>query len=172
MNFKQMEKAAKKNARLSLGITAPLTILSILFVVFNIDRNAIFSNELQFYENLYFIPLWVAFICSILAFILKNPNALERLGKIPKPLIYLIFPIPFTSLIRSNIFNFTEQTIDHYIIIATLVSTLIGFIFILYLLISAIVSETRGLTMEEELDIFCRKQGLSEEEIREFKETW
>ncbi|WP_436962797.1 hypothetical protein [Staphylococcus shinii] len=81
----------------------------------------------------------------------------------------MIFPILFTSLIRSNIFNFTEQTIDHYIIIATLVSTLIGFIFVLYLLISAIFSETRGLTMEEELDIFCRKQGLSEEEI---KETW
>ena len=172
MNFKEMEKAAKRNAKLSLGITAPLTILSVLFVVFNIDRNAIFSSELQLYEYLYFIPLWLAFVCSILAFILKNPNALERLGKIPKPLIYLIILIPFTSIIKSDIFNFTEQTIDHYIIIVTLVSTLIGFIFILYLLISAIVSETRGLTMEEELDIFCRKQGLSEEEIREFKRNF
>lgn len=169
MNFKQMEKTAKKNAKLSLGITAPLTMLSILFIVFNIDRNAIFSSELQLYEYLYFIPLWLAFVCSILAFILKNPNALEKLGKIPKPLIYLIILIPYTSIIRLDIFNFTEQTIDHYIIIATLLSTLIGFIFILYLLLSAIVSETRGLTMEEELDIFCRKQGLSEEEIREFK---
>lgn len=152
-----------------MGITAPLTILSILFVVFNIDRNAIFSSELQLYEYIFFIPLWLAFVCSILAFILKNPNALERLGKIPKPLIYLILPIPFTSIIRSNIFNFTEQTIDHYIIITTLLTTLIGFVFILYLLISAIVSEIKALTMEEELDIFCKKQGLSEEEIREFK---
>lgn len=169
MNFKQMKKTAKNNARLSLGITAPLTILSILMVVFDLDKNAIFSGELQFYEVIFYIPLWIAFICSILGFVFKNGNALEKLSKVTQPLIYLILPIPLKAIIKTDIFSFTQHAQNQFFLIFTLIATLIGFVFILYLLIFAIFYEKEDLSMEENFDKYCKKQGLSNEEIKEFK---
>lgn len=164
IDFEKMDKNAKKKARLSILITMPLTLLSIFFLTISWNNEDIFLNNI--YSILFCVPIWIALFCSILSYKFTNGLALERLSMVIKPLIYLVFPIPLMTIIKTDIFNVTQQ--DPFFLIFMLLATTIGFGFILYLLVLAIYYEKQGLSMEE----YFKKQGLSEEEIRELKETW
>lgn len=165
IDFEKIHRNAKRKSKLSILITLPLTLISLIFIIINWDNNNLFLNN--FYSISFWIPSWIALFCSILSYKFKNALALERFSKAPKTLIYIPLTLPIYTIISSTIFKYSlEQQVLVFTIIAC-ISACISLVSLIVIVVSAIHYEKKNIDPKESFIKYLKKQGLSESEIED-----